>query len=291
MTPSASPSRDRAMILAAAVLFSTGGAAVKATSMTAWQVASFRSAIAVIAILILLPAARHGWNRRTWLVSLAYASTMISFVLANKLTTAANAIFLQTAAPLWVLLLGPKLLGERTDRRQLVFIVLMACGMVFFFVGAQPASGTAPNPTAGNLVGAICGLSYGLLILGLRWLGRGTDNSGSAIAAVCCGNLVAACVALPMALPVESSTPIDWTVVVFLGMFQVGLAYALLVRGVSRVPAVEVSLILLAEPVLSPLWAWLAHGETLTTWTMVGGAIILGATIVMTLTRAGKRQH
>jgi drug/metabolite transporter (DMT)-like permease len=277
------------MILAAAVLFSTGGAAVKATSMTAWQVASFRSAIAVIAILILLPASRRGWNRRTWLVSVAYAATMISFVLANKLTTAANAILLQTAAPFWVLLLGPRLLDERADRRQLVFMSLMAFGMVFVFAGNQPAIGTAPNPMAGNLLGALCGFSYGFLILGLRWLGRGTGDRGSAIAAVCCGNLIAAIVALPMALPIASPSPTDWAVVSYLGVFQIGIAYAFLVRGVSRVPALEVSLILIAEPVLSPVWAWLAHSEKPTVWALVGGAVILGATIAMTLSRDRKQ--
>ena len=166
---------------------------------------------------------------------------------------------------------------------------LMAFGMVFVFVGNQPAIGTAPNPMAGNLLGAVCGLSYGLLILGLRWLGKGTGDPGSTIAAVCCGNLIAAAVALPMVLPVISSTPTDWAVVAFLGVFQIGIAYAFLVRGVSRVPALEVSLILIAEPVLSPFWAWLAHGETPTIWALVGGAIILGATIAMTLSRAGKR--
>ncbi|MEX1311097.1 MAG: DMT family transporter [Candidatus Sulfomarinibacteraceae bacterium] len=289
MTPPASPTRDRAMILGAAVLFSTGGAAVKACTLTGWQVASFRSAVAVIAILILLPSARRSWNRRILPVGFAYAATMISFALANKLTTAANTIFLQAAAPLWVLLLGGPLLGERTDRRQLVFMSLMALGMVFFFVGDQPGSDTAPNPAAGNLVGAACGLSYGLLILGLRWLGRGNDGDGGTIAAVCCGNLIAALVALPMALPVRSSTPTDWAMVVFLGVVQIGIAYGLLVRGVSRVPALEASLILLAEPVLSPVWAWLAHGETPTVWALVGGAIILGATIAMTLSRDRKQ--
>ena len=288
MTPPASPTRDRAMILGAAVLFSTGGAAVKACALTGWQVASFRSAVAVISILILLPSARRRWNRQTWVVGVAYAATMISFVLANKLTTAANTIFLQATAPLWVLLLGGPLLGERTDRRQLMFMSLMALGMVFFFVGDQPGSDTAPNPAAGNLVGAACGLSYGLLILGLRWLGRETDGDGGTIAAVCCGNLIAAVVALPMALPVHTSTPTDWAMVVFLGVVQIGIAYGFLVRGVSRVPALEASLILLAEPVLSPVWAWLAHGETPTVWALVGGAIILGATIAMTLSRDRK---
>ena len=97
----------RLQLLAAAVLFSTGGAAIKATTLTAWQVASFRSGVAALAVLLLVPAARRGFSPKVFLVSIAYAATMVLFVASNKATTAANAIFLQSAAPLYVLLLAP----------------------------------------------------------------------------------------------------------------------------------------------------------------------------------------
>lgn len=281
--------RDRLLVLVAAILFSTGGAAVKACTLSAWQVASFRSAVAVLAILVLVPTSRRGWTRHTWMVGIAYAGTMISFVLANKLTTAANAIFLQGSAPLYVLLLGPWLLGEKTRLRQLLLMATIAVGMVFFFIGSQPVSSTAPDPFTGNVFGMATGLCYGLCIMGLRWIGRGSDDIGPTTAAVCCGNLIAAFVALPMALPVSSSTPTDWAMVIFLGVVQIGVAYAFLVRGVSRVPALEASLILLVEPVLSPMWAWLVHEETPTMWALTGGAIILGATVTMALSRDRKR--
>jgi drug/metabolite transporter (DMT)-like permease len=281
-------SRHRLMVLLAAILFSTGGAAVKACSFSGWQVACFRSAVAALAIFALIPAARRGWNRRTWLVAVAYAATLIFFVLANKLTTAANAIFLQGSSPLYVLLLGPWLLGEKINARQLVYMATIAVGMAFFFAGYQPVSATAPNPSLGNLFGAVTGLSYGLCIMGLRWLARGSDDTGATIGAVCCGNFLAAAVTLPMALPVTSSASTDWALVVFLGLFQIAIAYAFLVRGVARVPALEASLILLAEPVLSPIWAWLVHSEVPTVWAMFGGAIILGATVAMTMMGARK---
>jgi len=281
-------SRDRFMVLAAAIFFSTGGAAVKACSLGGWQVATFRSAVAVVALLLLVPSTRREWTRRTWLVGIAYASTMILFVLANKLTTAANAIFLQASAPLYVLLLSPWLLGEKIHRRQLAFMATLAVGMIFFFVGGQPVSATAPNPMTGNILGAATGLSFALCIIGLRWIGRSTDGVGATTAAVCCGNLIAALVALPMALPVSGSIPTDWAVVIYLGVFQIGVAYAFLVRGVARVPAFEISLILLAEPVLSPFWAWMVHGEVPTMWASVGGVIIIGATAMMALTSQRK---
>lgn len=271
------------MVLVAATLFSTGGAAVKACSMTAWQIASFRSAVAVAAILILVPSARRGWTRRTWLVGLAYAATLVCFVLANKLTTAADAIFLQGTSPLYVLLLSPWLLGERIRLRQVLFMAMLAVGMSFFFIGSQPASATAPDPSTGNLLAAVSGLTYAFLIMGLRWLGKDGSDVGGTASAVCCGNLVAAAATIPLALPVGSASVTDWTVIAFLGIFQIGVAYAFLIRGIARVPALATSLILIAEPVLSPFWAWLVHGETPTAWAFAGGAIILGVTATMAL--------
>jgi len=277
--------RDRFMVLTAAVLFSTGGAAVKACALDGWQVASLRSGIAAIAILALVPGARRRWTAPIWLVGTAYAATMILYVMANKLTTAANAIFLQSTAPLYVLLLGPWLLAERTSRRQLATMVVLAVGMSLFFVGGQQASDIATDPLVGNLLGGASGLSWALCIMGLRWLGRREVGVGATSAAVGCGNAIACVAALPFAWPIDGARPTDWAIVIFLGLCQIGLAYAFLVRGVRRVPAFEVSLLLLAEPVLNPLWAWLVHGEITTVWAMVGGAIILIATTAVALSR------
>jgi drug/metabolite transporter (DMT)-like permease len=103
----ASPVAARLRLLLAAVLFSTGGAAIKAATLTGWQVASFRSGVAALAVWLLVPAARGRWSRRVLAVAAVYAATMVLFVVANKLTTAANTIFLQSTAPLYVLLAGP----------------------------------------------------------------------------------------------------------------------------------------------------------------------------------------
>ena len=131
------------MLLAASLCFSTGGAAIKAASLTAWQVAGFRSAVAAVALLVLLPAARRGWNWRALPVGAAYGGTMLLFVTSNKLTTAANSIFLQSTAPLYLLLMGPLLLKEHIGRRDLALILAVACGMALFFVGTERAGATA----------------------------------------------------------------------------------------------------------------------------------------------------
>ncbi len=281
---------DRLQVLAAAVLFSTGGAAIKACTLTSWQIVSLRSGIAAATLLLTLPAARRGWTHRTVVVAGAYAATMVLYVQANKLTTAAATIFLQSAAPLYILLLGPWLLREPTRRRDLVFMAALAGGMSLFFVGGQPAAVTAPEPLLGNLLGVLSGLFWGLTILGLRWLGREpADGAQPSAAAVACGNLIACVAALPMAVPLRSAVPVDWAIVGFLGTVQIALAYVFLTRGVRRVGALEVSLLLLLEPVLNPVWAWIVHDETPSEWALVGGAVILSATFINTL--AGRRSN
>lgn len=274
------------MVLSAALLFSTGGAAVKMTSLTGWQVASLRSGIATIALLSLLPAARRSWSWRSILVGCAYAGTMISFVLANKLTTAANAVFLQSTAPLYILLIGPLLLREPIRRRHLVFMAALAAGMSMIVAGGQAESATAPEPLRGNIVGIVTGFCWALTIIGLRWLGRDQPGEASptgAAAAVAGGNLIASLVTIPAALPIEKATSVDWAAVSFLGLFQIALAYVFMVHGVRRVGALEVSLLVLLEPVLGPVWAWLIHNERPSNLALFGGALIVAATALYTL--------
>jgi DME family drug/metabolite transporter len=147
--------RHRLQLLGAALLFSTGGAAVKATELNAWQVAGFRSIVAALAIFLLMPAARRGWTWHVVPVGIAYATTLTLFVTSNKLTTSANAIFLQATAPLYMLLLGPLLLREQVRRRDLGFMAPVAIGLALVFVGATPpTSETATNPALGNVLAA-----------------------------------------------------------------------------------------------------------------------------------------
>jgi drug/metabolite transporter, DME family len=277
------PSSDLASrlgVLAAAALFSTGGAAIKATALTGWQVASFRSGVAALALLALLPGARRRPDRRVLAVAAAYAVTMVLFVLSNKLTTAASTIFLQSTAPLHILLLSPWLLREPVRRLDLAYMGLLAGGLALFFVGLDPVSATAPNPLLGNVLAVLSGLFWGLTIMGLRALDRrGPARNGAAAAAALWGNAIAFAACLPLALPVTAVRPVDWAVVAYLGVFQIGVAYVFLTRALRRVPALEASLLLLLEPVLNPVWAWLAHGERPGPWSLAGGAVILLATL------------
>jgi drug/metabolite transporter (DMT)-like permease len=271
----------RLQLVLAAALFSTGGAAIKAASLTGYQVAGFRSGIAALTLFLLLPAARRGYTWRSMAVGLTYAATLLLFVLANKLTTSANTIYLQSTAPLYILLLAPLLLKEPIRLKDLWFMAAIAAGMILFFVTRQEPLATAPDPRTGNVLAALTGLTYALTVMGLRWLARGPEQ-GSQMAAMVMGNALVFLLVLPAALPVSGASVLDWSVVTYLGVVQIGVAYMFLARGIEGVPAFEASLLLLVEPALNPVWAWLVLGEQPSAWAIVGAVIIFGATTVRT---------
>ena len=269
----------RLMLIVSALLFSTGGTAMKATPFNGWQVASMRSAIAAVMLILLLPRGRRFWKPRVLAIGALQAATMILFALANKLTTGANAIFLHYTAPLHMLWIGPWLLKERPRRADFVFMAAVVGGVCLLLAGQGPPLATAPRPVAGNVLAVLSGLTWAMTIAGLRWHAHGAEASGSDDAGACiiAGNVIAALVCLPFALPIPAGGASAWAPVVFLGVFQVALAYFLLTRGVSRVGALEASLILFLEPVGSAAWAWLIHGERLTFVALMGGLVMLVA--------------
>jgi len=274
--------KARLQLVLAALCFSTAGAAIKWCAFGASQIAAFRALVAMLAILVLIPEARHRWSWRVGLVGVAYAAAGLLFVFANKLTTAANTVFLLATNPLFVVALAPWLLKERVRAADLAFMGVLAVGLALLFVGGQRHFATAPDPFVGNVLAAGSALAWAFTVTGYRWLARQGHEYGAGhgpiAAAAACGNLIVSLVCLPGALPLPAGRATDWLIVIYLGVFQLGLAYVFLSRAITRVPALEASLFLLVEPVLSPVWAWLAHGETPGPLAAIGGAVILTAT-------------
>lgn len=262
----------------AALLFSTGGAAIKLAELTGWQIASFRSGVAAIALAIAVPSALRGITWKSVLVGIAYATTLVAFVLANRLTTSANAIYLQSTAPLYLLLLSPLLLHEKIGKRDFPVLIAVLIGLILVFLGEDVPSVTAPDPIRGNLLGMLSGVAYATMLVGLRWLGRNDDTKGGAVSAVLVGNVIACAAVLPWALPVGPTPLLSWGVIVYLGVFQIGAAYLLVTAGLRRVPALDASLLLLVETALNPVWSWWFLTEIPSALALIGGAVIIGAT-------------
>jgi drug/metabolite transporter (DMT)-like permease len=270
----------RLALVGAAALFSTGGAAIKGCSLSNWQVACLRSAIAAVALFVFLPNARRGYSWRIVGWAAVYAATLVLFVSANKLTTSANAIYLQSTSPLWVLALSPWLLGERTRRSDALPTAFFVLGLALFFVRPEHASRTAPDPATGNVLALASGLTFALSLIGLRRESGGTEDASLAL--VVLGNALAALACAPKAWPIAAATSSDWLVLGYLGVFQIGLAYVLVARGLARVPALESSLLLMIEPALNPVWTFFLQGERPSGFALCGGALILGASATKT---------
>lgn len=278
MSTAHSAARSRRKLLITAALFSTGGVAIKSIHMTGIQVAGLRSGFAALVLFAAIPAARRNWNPMVLLFAVAYALTLMSFVVANKLTTSANAIFLQDTSTLYILIFGALILHERPSRADLLATIPIAIGLVLCFLGGERAVETAPRPMLGNWIAAISGVFYSMVVIGFRWLARGTrENTALPVAAF--GNLFAFLLCLPFAWPFQSRRAEDWGILVFLGTFQIGLAYLLMSQAINDVPAFESSLLLMLEPVLNPIWTWLVWHERPSNFAILGGILIIGATV------------
>lgn len=260
--------KSRLLVLAAAALWSTAGAAIKTIGLDGWQIAGGRSLVAGLFLLAAVREARARPSLPALGVAVAYAFTTVLFVLATKLTTAANAIFIQDTAPLWVLVLSPWLLRERPTRGELLAIPVYGLGLGLFFLDELTA-----GQVAGNVVAALSGVAFAFSIIGLRRL-----RGGAGTPALVWGNALAALATLPLWSRGPAATGLDLGLVLYLGIFQLGLSYLLFSRGVEGTPAIEASLLVLLEPVLNPIWTFLAAGERPGPWALAGGAVVLAAT-------------
>jgi drug/metabolite transporter (DMT)-like permease len=274
---------SRLYALAAAFFFSTGGAAIKLSDLSSWHIAGYRSGLAALLLWCLVPSWRKWWRPSSLTVGVAFGATLILFVTANTLTTAASTIFLQYSAPLYLLLLGPRLLGEPNRRGDLGLIALLLVGMLLFFIGQETPSVTAPDPLRGNLLGACAGVTWALTLLGLRWLARQGDGARASGEAVIAGNVLTFAVCLPWAISMPDAAPVDWAIVLYLGIFQIGVAYLCLLRAVRELRALEISLLLAIEPVASGVWAWLVHSEIPGAAALVGCALIFTSVLLQAL--------
>lgn len=253
------------LLFVSAVLWSLGGLIIKGIDWNPLAIAGVRSAIAAAFQLLCLRTWRIALSRDLVIAGLLYAAEVLCFVSSTKLTTAANAILLQYTAPVYIALLGPRLLGERASLGDWLAIAATLGGMVLFFLDDLSFAGLA-----GNLIAVLSGLIYALLIIFLRRqkVARPADS-------VVLGNVLMAVVGLPFCF---SGSPggQGLLMLAFMGVFQTGLAYLLYSFAIRKVEAMESTLILMAEPVLNPVWVFLAMGERPGGYALVGGAVVLG---------------
>ena len=266
------------LIVFAALLWSTGGIGIKGVDDPPLKVTFYRSVFAAITLLALYGpkvVARRQWKSTpAFLIAIfCYAGCLASFVTATKWTTAANAIFIQYAGVVWVLLLSPLVLKEPMRRRDAIAIAFAFAGMALFFVGKFDTRGMS-----GNAMALLSSIFFACLVLALR------RENKAAGAAITWGNIVVALGVLPFVAGDLSLTPRSLGIYLFLGVFQLALAYLLFVKGLEHVTATEGSLTGMIEPVANPIWVFLFLGERPSVYGMIGAVVVLAAIGWHTLT-------
>ncbi|MCA9076679.1 MAG: EamA family transporter [Planctomycetaceae bacterium] len=275
---STTPLRGRLLLLAAAVLWSTSGLLVKCEPMQAIAlehrgplVACYRVLFAALVIVPFIRWREIRFSLALIGMALSYASMNILYVTALTRTTAAAAIFLQYTSTAWAYLFGVLLLGERGDRGSRVALIFAMCGIAWIIFSEWNG-----DQLTGNLLALASGLSYSGVVIGLRAL-RGEQAAWL----VFVNSLVAGLVLLPWVLTFDVTiTPVQWTVIAGLGIFQMGVPYLLFALGLRYVQASEAALLTLLEAVLNPIWVWLVLSEVAPISTWAGGLLILAGLVV-----------
>ncbi|HUI26182.1 MAG TPA: EamA family transporter [Candidatus Kryptonia bacterium] len=271
-------------IVAAAVLWSTGGAGIKFAPMPAMTVVCGR---ALFVLAFYLSVFRPRLRKASPAIACAYAGSVICFVSATKLTTAANAIFLQFTAPVYVLVCAPLFLNEPFRRIDALTVAIALIGMALFFIDRF-----APGSLSGNLLGLLAGVFVAVDgILLRRESARGAESR--ALPSVTAGNMLAAGVAFPFAWhdPGAALTLPGALVLGYLGIVQIGVALLCYLRGLRTVGAIDASIIGMLEAALNPVWALIITGERPGGWALLGGVLILASTAVRTLVLQAKTRY
>ncbi len=273
--------RMRTLIVLAAILWSTSGLFAKAPWLAGWPLevrgpllAFWRTLFAGICLLPLVRKPSWSWGLVP--ASLVFAAMNVAYLTAITRTTAANAIWLQNTAPLWVFLIGAGLLQERPRRADWLMLIAVVLGVGLILTCELRAARSHGSDWTGMAWGLASGLLYALVVVSVRSL-RTVDSAWL----ISLNHLVTAALLLPYVIyqgiwPTAGQA----TWLAAFGAFQMGIPYVLFARGLRSVPGHEASFIVLLEPVLVPVWVWLMWRndpgyEHPSWWTLAGGSLIL----------------
>lgn len=258
--------RYKAIILLAitALLWSSGGILIKLINWNPVAISGTRSIIAALIILVVLKKPNIKWSFNMVGGAVAYAATLILFVTATKMTTAANAILLQYTAPVYVALFGAWFLGEKTTWIDWVTILCVMGGMMLFFVDQIGSGGLF-----GNTLAILSGVSFAAMAMLMR-----KQKHESPLESIFLGNIFIGIFAIPFMLKSMPDAK-SWVGLIILGVAQIGIPYILYSIAIKHVTALEAVLIPVLEPVLNPIWVFLFIGEAPGLWALIGGFLVL----------------
>jgi drug/metabolite transporter (DMT)-like permease len=255
-------------LVLAASLWSTGGLLIKSTTWQPVAILVGRNLCSAVVLLLYLRRFPTNWTRWKIIGAVAHILTAFLFISSTKLTTAANAIFLQYTAPIYIILLAFWFLREKPSQTDWTSMVIIFAGMLLFF-GDKLSS----NGLEGNIMAVLSGLTMAVMTVALR-----AQKAGSPIESILIAQLVTGILGFPIVLK-EAWTIPNVVIIIFLGVFQIALAFIFFTSAIKHVPAIEATLISTLEPILNPLWVVVFLGEEPGRFALVGALIVLAGVV------------
>lgn len=266
------------LMVVTALMWSLAGVVIKSVEWNPMAISGVRSAVAAIVLLAAVRRPEFTWSFPQVGGAIAYVGTVSLFAVANKLTTAANAILLQYTSPIWIALLGAAFLGEPATWTDWLTIITVMGGMALFF-----ADNLTQASFLGTIVAIVSGFCFGCLTLFLR-----KQKDGSPLETVILGNILTALISIPFMLNSSSPGSRGWLLLAATGIFQLGVPYLLYTTAIKYISALDATLITTIEPILNPVWVLLAIGEKPGPWALAGGMVVLlSVTIRSVVTAVG----
>ena len=267
-------------LILCALFWSTGGILVKLVDWNPFAIATIRSLIAGIFIAITIKGAPLFRIKKEdgttapkgtaclWAAGICYSLTMILYVSANKLTTAANTILLQYTNPVYIILFGPLMLGEKNRKSDYLAALGVTAGMILFF-----SDGLESGNQTGNILAACSGLTFGFTTLFMR---KQQIYGCSSAHSFMIAHILTLAAGIPFMISAGMPSAKSCAGLVLLGIFQMGIPSVTYSLGIKRVRALTASFITMLEPLMNPVWVIIFAGEYPSVKCAAGGALILG---------------
>lgn len=253
--------------MTAALCWSLGGLLIKSVAWNGLAVGGGRGLIAAVFLVFTHRSLRFDFSFDQVMGAVGYAACTVLFCLANKYTSAANAILLQYTAPVWIALVGSWFLGEKADRHDWIAIAAVLAGLALFFADSLDLT-----HAFGNFLGLLSGFAFAGMTIAMR-----RQKAGSPVESIILGNLLAFLIGLPAIVAAPPLSSRGWFALLLLGAVQLGVAYRLYAQAIKEVTALEAVLLPVIEPILNPVWVLLALGERPTPLSLAGGVLVLAA--------------
>ncbi len=264
-------------VLISAVCFSLSGVLIKMITWSPLTINGVRNLFAFLVMALYLKKIGHRLviNKPVILGAVCNLLMNLTFVMATKLTSAANAIVLQFTEPIFLILFLWILWKHKPDWKAVAACILVFGGILCFFFDQL-----TPDGVAGNIIAVISGILYAIVFLMKKVKDADFESS------ILISQIASFILFLPFYFKENDPAPLNFLFVIILGVVQMGLGYVFLAKGLERVTPLSASLTSTIEPILNPLLVAVFCGEMITPIAVLGAAIVILAGTVYNIVSA-----